>query len=73
MADREALAATLPDLIRSLGLPSFADAWLRAVDAVTTADHVSLFTFDLNCSTWRNIRIHPTQHTPCVRNGLCGI
>ena len=48
MAGGEALAATLPSLIRSLGHPSFADAWLSAVNAVTTADHVSLFTFDAN-------------------------
>ncbi len=48
MAGGEALAATLPKLIRSLGHPSFADAWLSAVYAVTAADHVSLFSFDAN-------------------------
>jgi len=46
MPERETLTATLPDLIRSLGHPSFAEAWLSTVNAVTEVDHVSLFSFD---------------------------
>jgi DNA-binding CsgD family transcriptional regulator len=46
MTERDPLAAALPDLIRSLGHPSFAEAWLKTVNAVTEVDHVSLFSFD---------------------------
>ena len=48
MTAGEALVTRLPDLIRSLGHHSFADTWLKAVNAVTKADHVSLFSFDAN-------------------------
>jgi len=46
MTGGETLTATLPGLIRSLGHASFADSWLKTVNAVTEADHVSLFSFD---------------------------
>jgi len=46
MTADEAISRRLPDLIRSLGHPSFADAWLATVNAVIPADHVSLFSFD---------------------------
>lgn len=48
MTGRESISTVLPDLIRSLGHPSFADAWLNTVNAVTEIDHVSLFSFDTN-------------------------
>lgn len=61
MTEREALLTTLPDLIRSLGHPSFADAWLKAVNVVTAADHVSLFSFDAG--------LHPKLVGGAARSG----